>query len=126
MVKFKKALLVLPITLMLLVGCAETYVQEQVQGTVIEKEYDPSEWTHKTITDIDGEKTKVPVYKEEEYEVTIQYENIIREFEFEDSTFYEQVNVGDTVNITLVKGLDSEGNIVSRSIDLPGVEYSSN
>ena len=112
-------LFVIVFNLILLSGCAESYEYEDVEGIVIEKEYDAAEMTSKTITDLDGEKIKVPVYKPEEYEVTIQYDTIVKEFEFEDDTFYNTVNVGDSVQLTLTKGLSAEGQIVSRQIDLP-------
>lgn len=108
--------LLMVLTSSLLVGCVEEYKTTTVEATVIEKEYDPPETSYKTVKKSDGTTTKKKVVKPEEYEVTIQYQDIEREFE--DEELYDQVEEGQKIQVEYKEGLDKEGKVITRSIHL--------
>lgn len=113
------AALTLALGVVALTGCADRYESKIVDAKVIGKEYDPPEKETKTYTDSSGKKQTKTTTKSEEWEVTVEYNGIQEEFEFSDDVFYESVEVGDTVKVEYTEGLTDEGNVVSRSIDLP-------
>ena len=104
------------ISLVALTGCVEEYKTQTVKGIVIEKEYDKPEVTYTTKT-VDGQKVKKKKVKPEEYEVTIQYKSLEREFE--DESLYDRVKEGQEIDIVLKQGFDKKGNLVTESIELP-------
>lgn len=100
----------------MLTGCVEEYRTTTVQATVIEKEYDPPETTYKTVT-VDGKTTKKKQTKPEEYEVTVRYKDIEKEFENED--LYDRVKEGQKINVIYEEGLDKNGKVLTESLELP-------
>lgn len=101
-------------------GCAETYEYEDVSGVVVDKEHDPAGYTTKKVMNLDGEYVKKKVYEAEEFEITVHYEGLEREFEFEfdDDSLFNQVEVGSSIPLIFKKGIDAEGNVVSKQIEL--------
>lgn len=116
--KFKKLgtlIVALGMITAMLTGCVEQYKSTTVQATVIEKEYDPPETTTKTVTDANGKTTKKKSTKPEEYEVEVEYNGIVQEFEDED--LYNRVKVGQKIDVTYTQGLDKNGKVLTESID---------
>lgn len=100
----------------LLVACGVSeYKIQTVEATVIEKEYDPPETKTKTVTK-DGVTTKKKVREPAEYEVTIQYKHIEREFE--DKKLYDRVKEGQPIKVLYKQGLNEEGEIVTERLEL--------
>lgn len=66
----------------------------------------------------DGDYVKKKVYEAEEFEITVHYEGLEREFEFYDDNLFNQVEVGSSIPLILKKGIDAEGNVVSKQIEL--------
>lgn len=107
---------VLALTLSSLVGCGvEEYKTTTVEGTVIEKEYEEEKITYKTVTK-DGKKIKKKKVESEEYEVDIQYKDIVAEFD--DEILYDSVEVGDKIKVTHRQGFNKEGELVVEGIEL--------
>jgi len=117
--KLKKTLtltLALGLSTSFLSGCGVSeYKTQTVDAVVIEKEYDPPETKTKTVTK-NGKTTKKKVKEPAEYEVTIQYKNIEREFE--DRSLYNQVKEGQTIKVLYKQGLNEEGKVVTENIEL--------
>lgn len=105
------------LAMILLTGCVESYETKTVEGIIIEKEHDKARTYYKTVT-VDGEKKKKRVHEKEEFEVIIQYQDIKKEFEFKDNTFYKEVKIGDNIPVELVTGIDKEGKVVTEDIEL--------
>lgn len=105
------------LAMILLTGCVESYETKTVEGIIIEKEHDKARTYYKTVT-VDGEKKKKRVHEKEEFEVIIQYQDIKKEFEFKDNTFYKEVKIGDSIPLELVTGIDKEGKVVTEDIEL--------
>ncbi|MCR2803644.1 hypothetical protein [Paenibacillus soyae] len=115
----RSKLMVLAVLLVTLTGCAERYETTTVEAVVVDKEYDKAEKKTKTYKDSEGKtKTKTEIIPEE-WEVTVEYDGIEKEFEFRNDDFYDSVEVGKTVPVELRTGLDKEGKVVSRSLQLP-------
>lgn len=119
MLLMKKKYVVLPLLLVflssLLAGCVEEYKTQTVKATVIEKDYDAPKTTYKTVKK-NGRKTKKAVRESAEYEVTIQYKGIQKEFE--DQSLYNQVKEGQEIKVHYVQGLDKNGKLVTEDIEL--------
>jgi len=113
----RKITMMLLFAVLMLAGCVESYESKEVEGVVVHKEYD-APTSKKKKTTVNGQtKTKI-VREPAEWEVTIKYNDIEQEFEFDDSDFYDSVEEGDTVLLNLVKGLDKNGKVVSERIEL--------
>lgn len=110
--------LIILLVSMFLVGCAETYEYENVLGMVVQKEHDPAGYTTKKVMNLEGEFITKKVYENEEFEITVIFDGVEKEFEFDDDTLFNQVEVGSTLPLVLKKGLDAEGKVVSRNIEL--------
>lgn len=111
------------ISSLLLTGCVESYEYSTVDAIVIEKEHDPAHSYVKTTTNSEGNKVHKRIYEDEEFEVVLRYEDIEREFEFEDDDFYDSVKIGQKVQVELSTGLDKEGKVVTRNFDLTDVTH---
>lgn len=104
--------------LILLTGCAESYQTTVVKGAIVDKEHDEARTYYKKGKNLEGNATKKLVHEPEEFEVTVQYEDIIEEFEFSNDSYYKTVKIGDEIDINLITGIDKNGKIVTKSIDL--------
>lgn len=100
-----------------LTGCANRYETKMVEGTVIEKEYEPAKTTYKT-TKVNGKTKKKTVKESEEWDVTVQYKEITKEFELSDDDLFERVEEGDQIKVNLVQGFSKDNKIVSEDIEL--------
>lgn len=114
----KLKLIMLVMCVVTLSACAESYEYKDVSGVVVDKEHDRAGYTTKRVLNSDGDYVKKKVYNAEEFEITIQYADITREFEFKDSRLFNQVEVGDNIPLVLTSGIDANGNVVSTQIDL--------
>lgn len=99
----------------LLSGCVEEYKSKTVKALVLEKDYDAPKVTYKTITE-NGKKVKKKKTKPVEYEVTLQYKEIIREFDSKE--LYQKVEEGKQVNVLYKEGYDENGKLVTKHIEL--------
>ena len=100
-------------------GCVEKWENETVVGTVIDMEYDkPSSYT-KTVKRADGTSYRKRVTEAAEWEVTVKYNDIVKEFEFANDDFFKTVNVGDEVTMELRSGYDKGGSTVTQILDVP-------
>ncbi|PLS18827.1 hypothetical protein CVD28_00045 [Bacillus sp. M6-12] len=102
-------------TATVLVGCVEEYKTKTVTATVLEKEYDAPKTTYKTVKE-NGKNVKKKKTKPEEYEVTLQYKDIVTEFE--DKDLYNKVNEGGKVKVLYKEGYDKNGKLVTSYIEL--------
>lgn len=115
----KKAVLlsiIAMLSLVALTGCVEEYKTKKVKGLVIEKDYDERKVSYTTKT-VNGKKVTKKKVEPEEYEVTIKYKSLEREFE--DESLYERVKEGQEVDVVLRQGFDKEGELVTETIELP-------
>jgi hypothetical protein len=110
----------LSVTLLaVLTACASRYETTLVDAKIIDKEYDKAETKTKEYKDSAGKiqtKTeKIP----EEWEITVDYNGIQKEFEFSNSDFYDSVQVGQTMQVELKTGFDKNDVVVSEALQLP-------
>lgn len=105
------------VTVLFLTGCmVDRWETKTVDALVIDKEYDPPETKYKTVTDADGNTKKKRVYEPAEYEVTIKYKDIVREYE--DKDLYDRVEEGDTIKVYYKEGFNEEGELIRTTIEL--------
>jgi hypothetical protein len=98
-----------------LAGCVEEYKTKKVTATVVEKEYEAPKITYETVVQ-NGKKVKKQKYKPAEYEVTIKYKDI--EKEFEDKGLYDRVEEGQKIQVLYKEGLNKKGEVVTTDIEL--------
>lgn len=95
---------------MILVECNRVSEREeqQVIGTVTQKEYRDEYYTYVFV------RKNIPLkrYHPPKYLVTITYEGI--EQTFDDSALYNKVDVGDSVEVTLVNGYNKDHKLVTQ------------
>lgn len=97
----KKTLLLLSLPL-ILVGCREvTYETSQVTGVVSYKDYRHA-WSQPVSTG----KITTFIYHPPRYEVGIRYEGV--ESVFNDKYLYNSLNIGDEMQVNLVRKMDAE------------------
>jgi hypothetical protein len=115
----KKKVLAVPLSLLFMIsvltGCVEEYKTSTVEATVLEKDYDAPKTTYKTVTQ-DGKKVKKKKTEPAEYEVTLQYKDIVTEFE--DKELYDKVKEGQEIKVLYKEGYDKNGKLVAEHIEL--------
>lgn len=117
----KKSLVMLALSATLLLSSCgvESYRRTTVEAKVVDKEHEPSRTTYTTTTrTVKGKKVKTiqTNIKSEEWEVDIKYDTFKKEFK--SYKLYTSVDEGDIIKVTLVEGLDKDGKVVSRDIEL--------
>ena len=111
----KRTILVLTLILCIfLTGCEKVVEEETVKivATVVEKNHKKTFITFYTVG-----KTTVPQVHPEEFEVTLEYEDVIQTFD--DEALYNRVSEGDKVRIFLYNGYNEDHEIVTRRLLLP-------
>ena len=111
----KRTILVLTLILCIFLTGCEKVVEEEtinVTVTVVDKHHRNSFTTFYYIG-----KTMVPQVHPEEFEVTVEYEDIVQTFD--DEALYNHVSEGDKVKIFLRNGYNEDHELVTRKLLLP-------
>lgn len=111
-------LLVVIIMCVALTGCQTTEKEEKidVNATVTDMQYQSSYVT--MIPIFNGKTTTlIPQTHPARYLVTISYEDVSETFD--NSTLYENVKEGDTIQMVLYKGYDKDDNLIKQTLQLP-------
>lgn len=106
-----KLLIIVLSSLFLLVGCVEEYKNTEVNATVIEKDYDKAKTTYRKVHGKTKKKT-TPA----EYDVELQYKDIV--VEFDDKELYNKVKVGSKVKVIYKQGYDKNNELVYETLEL--------
>lgn len=105
--------------LAVLTACAARYETKLVNATIIDKEYDEPETKKTTYTDTSGKTQTKTETIPEEWEITVDYNGIQKEFEFGYSYVYDSVEVGQVMKVELRTGYDKNDKVVSQTLRLP-------
>lgn len=114
-IKYGMLSLLLVIMSSVLFGCVESYKSSTVEAVVIEKDYDAPKTTTKTVTE-NGKQVVKKTTKPEEYEVTVEYNGIQKEFD--NKSLFNKVEEGQKIKVIYKEGFDEEGNVVAKQIEL--------
>ena len=107
--------MVLCISCLLLTGCGLTYEVVEVTATVTEKEYKSSylqPYTTYINNQVHIQYRTVPA----KYYVTVVYEDVVETFN--NSSLYNKVEEGDSIEIYLYLGYDDEGVLKEKKLKL--------
>lgn len=99
------------------VGCGYNHKSEQVKGKIIAKHYEPSQ---EYLTVVPIGKTVMPItqYTQEKFEIMIKYDDYNKTIDSKE--LYNSLNVGDSINMQLVKDFDYDGNLVRIHLEQMG------
>lgn len=102
--------------LFLLAGCEKIAREqtEEVTATVTDRHYHSMYTTYYYSP---ATKTMMPQFHPARYHVTLTYGEL--SYEFNNHDLYDSVEVGDTIQVILYKGWNTDGELIKKELHLP-------